>query len=179
MQHARARLLLVDDVEIDNIEVRIRHFTCGAPRQVRSGHRGRRGVCAQEKVKTGYFPGELGLQRGRGSQGDMGAYPDRREDVVNLLLLVLCPHSCPSFARSTTLNLVMSRRAATPASSGTGRGSFQMIPRTSGRAVWRGRARGEGAEGSKLAIPQARLRAIQGLRPMLFFDGKSPLGGKC
>ena len=39
MQHARARLLLVDDVEIDNIEVRIRHFTCGATGegQVRSG----------------------------------------------------------------------------------------------------------------------------------------------
>ena len=87
MQPEPARLLLADDVNIDTFEVRISHFTCGAPRQVRSGHRGRRGVCAQEEEKTGYFPGEMGLQRVRGSQWGMGAYLEREDAVRNLVLL--------------------------------------------------------------------------------------------
>ena len=121
MQHARARLLLVDDVEIDNIEVRIRNFTCGAPRQVRSGHRGRRGVCAQEEEKTGYFPGEMGLQRVRGSERGMGAYLEREDAVRNDVLLVPGPGSCRAVARSRTMKMVMTRRAASPASCGARR----------------------------------------------------------
>ena len=99
MQPEPARLLLADDDNIDTFEVRMSHFTCGAPRQVRSGHRGRRGVCAQEKVKTGYFPiwGSSGCGAVRG--------------VLGLTLNVKTPSETSSFL-SKALVLVGQLRAA-------------------------------------------------------------------